>query len=83
MVCIGYEQRLRGEVKKYVKSSLCFNKHQVTNTYGGVEVQIHAFLTSAFEGDEWSVLVPCGNKQKYSLNAKQVGPQRGSVLADE
>jgi len=23
-------------------------------TYGGVEVQLHTFLTSALDGDEWS-----------------------------
>jgi hypothetical protein len=27
-------------------------------TYGGVDVQIHVFLTSALIGDEWSALRP-------------------------
>jgi len=27
-------------------------------TYGGVEVQLHTFLTSALGGGEWSVLHP-------------------------
>jgi hypothetical protein len=29
-------------------------------TYGGVEILLHAFSASAFEGDEWSVLRPSG-----------------------
>jgi hypothetical protein len=28
------------------------------NTYGGVEVQLHAFLTSALVGGEWSASCP-------------------------
>lgn len=59
------------------------NSHQATNTYGGAEVQLHVFLTSAIDGDEWSVLFPRGNNRIYYLNTKQGGPQRGSVLADE
>jgi hypothetical protein len=27
--------------------------------YGGVDVQIHIFLTSALVGDEWSASRPC------------------------
>jgi hypothetical protein len=32
---------------KEVKLSLCLTKHYAMKTYGGVGVQIHAFLTSA------------------------------------
>jgi hypothetical protein len=28
------------------------------STYGGLEMQIHAFLTLALDGDEWSDLCP-------------------------
>jgi hypothetical protein len=30
--------------------SLCLTKHHAMKTYGGVEVQLHAFLTSALHG---------------------------------
>jgi hypothetical protein len=30
-------------------------KHLSINTHGGVEVQLHAFLASAFDGSAWSV----------------------------
>jgi hypothetical protein len=29
-------------------------KHHAIETYGGVEVQLRAFLTSALDGREWS-----------------------------
>jgi hypothetical protein len=29
-------------------------KHYAMKTYGGVDVQIHVFLTSKLYGDEWS-----------------------------
>jgi hypothetical protein len=38
-------------------------------TYGGVEVQLHAFLTSALDGGEWSALHP-----RYPLYRTQSGP---------
>jgi hypothetical protein len=37
-----------------VNLSLHLTKHHAMNTYGGVKVQPHAFLTSARDGDEWS-----------------------------
>jgi hypothetical protein len=33
-------------------------KHYAMKTYGGVDVQIEAFLTSALAGGEWSVSRP-------------------------
>jgi hypothetical protein len=37
-----------------VKLSLCLNiKHYAMKMYGGVDVQIHVFLTSALVGGEW------------------------------
>jgi len=47
---------LQGKVK--VKLSLCLTKHHAIRTYWGVEVQIHAFLTSAQNGGEWSTSRP-------------------------
>jgi hypothetical protein len=38
--------------------SLCLTKHRATKTYGGVEVQIHALLTSALDEDKWSTSSP-------------------------
>jgi hypothetical protein len=35
--------------------SLFLNKHHHIKTYGGVEEYLHAFLTSARDGVEWSV----------------------------
>jgi hypothetical protein len=37
-----------------VKLSLCVTKHYAVKMYGGVDVQIHVFLTSALLGDEQS-----------------------------
>jgi hypothetical protein len=36
--------------------SLCLTKHHAMKTYWGVEVQLHAYLTSALDGGEWSAL---------------------------
>jgi len=35
--------------------SLCLIKHQATNTYDRVEVQLHRDLISALKGGGWSV----------------------------
>jgi len=52
------------------------------NTYWGVEVQLHALLTSALGGGEWSAsrygrLTPQGKIPRYSLDRRHgmvVGP---------
>jgi hypothetical protein len=45
-------------VKVKVKLSLCLNKHHAMKAYWGVEVERHAFLTSALEGGERSASRP-------------------------
>jgi hypothetical protein len=40
------------------KASLCLTKYYVMKTYGGVEVKLHAFLTSVLDGGEWSASRP-------------------------
>jgi hypothetical protein len=37
-----------------VQLSLYLTKHQAMETYGGVEIWPHAFLTSTLGRDEWS-----------------------------
>jgi hypothetical protein len=37
-----------------VKLSLCLTKHHDMQVYWGAEVYLHAFLTSALDGGEWS-----------------------------
>jgi hypothetical protein len=41
-----------------VKFPLCLTKYYATKGYGGVDVYIHVFLTSAFIGDECSASRP-------------------------
>jgi hypothetical protein len=45
-------------VKIKVKLSLCLTKHYAMKTSGGVDVKIHAFLTTALVG-EWSASRSC------------------------
>jgi hypothetical protein len=52
----------RGKIgKEKVKKvmSLCLTKHYAMKMYEGVNVQIHAFLTFALVGGEWSDSHPC------------------------
>jgi hypothetical protein len=46
------------KLKVKVKLSLCLTKNHTMKTYWGVEVELHAFLTSALDGDEWSTSRP-------------------------
>jgi len=40
------------KVEAQVNLSLCLTKYHTMRTYGTVEVQFHAFLTLALDGDE-------------------------------
>jgi hypothetical protein len=40
------------------KLSVSLTKHSAIRTYGGVEVWLHTFLTSALDGGEWSASRP-------------------------
>jgi len=52
----GGEKKCLSTVK--VKLSLCLNKSYAMKTFGWVEVQLHALLTSKLYGDEWSASRP-------------------------
>jgi len=41
-----------------VMLSLCLTKHHAMKMQWGVEVQLHAFLSSAIDGGEWSASRP-------------------------
>jgi hypothetical protein len=63
-----------------VKLSLCLTKYHAMKTYWGVEVQLHAFLTSAQAGDEWSASRPSSftsgvKSPRYPLERRLDGPQ--------
>jgi hypothetical protein len=51
-------------------------------TYGGVDVLIHIFLTSALVGGEWSASRPCrftpGKSPRYPFYRRLGGPQSRS-----
>jgi hypothetical protein len=51
-------------------------------TYGGVDVQIHIFLTSALVGGEWSASLRCrftpGKEPPYQFYRRLGGPQSRS-----
>jgi hypothetical protein len=56
--------------------------------YGGVDVYIHIFLTSALVGGEWSASRPCrfihrGKSPRYPLDRRLGGPQSRSRRGGE
>jgi hypothetical protein len=44
--------------KVTIKLSLCLTRHHAMKTYSGSEGIVHAFLTSALDGGEWSASRP-------------------------
>jgi hypothetical protein len=58
------------------------------NAYGGVDVQIHIFLTSVLAGSERSAphtdqFTPGGKSPRYPLDRRMVGPQIRSGQSGE
>jgi hypothetical protein len=52
----------------------CLIKHHATNTYGKVEIKLHAFLTSAQDGGVCSV---------SRIHVDGINPDEGSPVAVE
>jgi hypothetical protein len=46
--------RERDSIKEKIKIYLFLTKHHSVDTYREVEIQFHAFLTSALHEDQWS-----------------------------
>jgi len=44
-------------LKTDAKFSLCLTKHRAMKMYWGAEVLLHAFLTLALDGGEWSAFI--------------------------
>jgi hypothetical protein len=42
----------------HLKLFLCLTKHHTMETYGGMDVQLHVFITSALDGGKWSASHP-------------------------
>jgi hypothetical protein len=64
-----------GGKSKKVKVSACLIGHYTTETYGGVEVELHSFLLSALVGGECSVSCPSGKAAcSHWIGDKEVGP---------
>jgi hypothetical protein len=63
---------------------MCFTVHYAIKTYGGVEVYIHAFLTSALVGGEWSASRPGRFPSGESVPRTHcMGPRAGLNAAEK
>jgi len=51
-VCSTHVRDKKYIQNKRVKLSLCLIKYHAMKTFGGMEVYLHTFLTSALDGDE-------------------------------
>jgi hypothetical protein len=51
--CSRERSALLEKAKIRMKLSLCLMKHYAVMEYGGVDVKIHVFFTSALVGGEW------------------------------
>jgi len=68
-----------------MKTYPLLKKHQVMKTYWGLEVQLHSFLISALDGDEWSMprpLYPRG-RPLYQFDRRLGWPQSWSGRGSE
>jgi hypothetical protein len=54
----GTDRPVIGCIRVNVNSSPCLTEHHTMKAYGGMEVYLHAFLTSALDGGEWSASRP-------------------------
>jgi hypothetical protein len=73
----------QNSAKKWVRLSLCLTKHYAIRTYGGVDLQIRIFLTSATIGGEWSAsrlsrFTLRGESPQYTLDRRLGEPQSRS-----
>jgi hypothetical protein len=73
-------------VKVKIKSYL--TKYHAMKAYEGMEIELHAFLTSALEGGEWSAsrrgrFTPRGNTSRYPMDRRLGGPQSRSERSGE
>jgi hypothetical protein len=59
------------KLKVKVKLSLCLIRHQTMKVYWGVDVLLHAFLTSALDGGDWSA----SNPRRFNPRERAPGTQ--------
>jgi hypothetical protein len=60
-----------------ISQTQCLIRHHTMKKYWGMEVQLHAFSTSALEGSEWSASCPSRSTlregPRYPLNGRLDG----------
>jgi hypothetical protein len=82
--CYHFHMRSRHRLELALLHCLCFNwaPHHAMKEYWGVELYLHAFLTSALGGSEWSASRPSrftpGKSPWYPSDRRLGGPQNRS-----
>jgi hypothetical protein len=66
-----FYENWQGEIDLYL------TKYNAMKTYGGVEVQLRAFLTSVLDGSEWSASAPGKGARSTHWIEGWVGPGAG------